>query len=61
MKHRYARPTVGITVRISPDAREKLGQVAQIRNMSMSATVERLVVEESQRLGPPKKRSQTDG
>ena len=56
MSNRLRRPTVGVTVRLGMEARELLDQVAKARRLSLAATIEQLVIEESQRLGPPKKR-----
>jgi len=57
---RFPRPTVSVSVRIGVQARELLEQVAKVRKLSMSGLIEQLVVEESQRLGPPKKRQARD-
>jgi hypothetical protein len=43
------------------EARELLDHVAKARRLSLAATIEQLVIEESQRLGPPKKRGVRDG
>lgn len=55
---RYRRPTVGVTVRLGVETRELLDQVAKARKLSLAGTIEQLVIEESQRLGPRKKRSE---
>jgi hypothetical protein len=56
MPNRYRRPTVGVTVRLGVETRELLDQVAKARRLSLAATIEQLVIEESNRLGPPKKK-----
>ena len=61
MSNRLRRPTVGVTIRLGMEARELLGRVATGRQLSLSATIEQLVIEEAQRLGPPKKRTVRDG
>ena len=61
MSNRLRRPTVGVTVRLGVEARELLDQVAKVRRLSLAATIEQLVVEESQRLGPPKKKAVRNG
>ena len=58
MSKRYRRPTVGVTVRLGVEARELLDQVAKARKLSIAGTIEQLVIEESMRLGPSKKRRQ---
>lgn len=61
MATRYRRPTIGVTVRLGVEARELLDLVAQARKLSVAGTIEQLVIEESKRLGPPKKRRPADG
>ena len=56
MANRYRRPTVGLTIRLGLEARELLDAVARGRKLSASGTIEQLIIEESQRLGPPKRR-----
>jgi len=61
MPNRYGRPTVGLTVRLGLEARELLEQLTKSRKLSAANTIEQLIIEEAQRLGPPRKRSERDG